>query len=184
MVRAPAGPPATPFFSEPSPCPRVRAADRLLLLGCAAIALAGPIMAVQEVAYWRELVGLAAVVGSAEGAPGAGFRELWHVVLLVLILVVGVLGTLQLARVARSPRVRPLSARLLALLLAGMVLLDVSFLLDRMALSANPLLRALTVVWLYPLAAVVVMLSAARLAELEEAFAAESAEGAAASARA
>lgn len=151
----------------------MRAADRLLLVACGALVLAGPLMALQEYAHWRETQGFVGVgdLDAAEAsAADTGFRDLWQLVMLILVLVVGVLGSLQLVRVLRSPRLRPMSGRLLALLVVGMALLDLSFLLDRAAWTAASLLRAVSVVWFYPLSAAVVALSSARLSELEDAF--------------
>lgn len=149
----------------------MRLSDRLLLIACGALVLAGPVMAVQEYVKGRQALGVEVVTGERAAVGDTGFRATWRVVLLALVLAVGVFGSLQVLRVARAPRVRGVSRRLVALLLAGMVLLDLAFLLDRAAAEAAYLVRAVSVVWAYPLAAVVVALSSARLSELEAAFA-------------
>lgn len=150
----------------------MRAADRLLLVACAALVLAGPIMSLQEYAHAQETRGLADLVGRDPEAPQAppSYRATWRLLLLVPTLVVGVLGSLQLLRVARVPRLRAMAGALLPLLVAGMVLLDVAYLADYATDGLDAATRALTVVWGYPLAAAVVALSASRIAELEETF--------------
>ena len=147
----------------------MRALDRVLLLACGALMLAGPVMAVQEYAKATQASGVESLTGETM-ARDYGYRQGWQVGALVLVLLVGGLGTLQLVRVGRAPRVRSVSARLLALLMGGMVLLDLAFLLDRNTSDSGFLMRLVTVAWLYPAAAIVVALAASRLSELEDAF--------------
>lgn len=161
---------APALFLDAPDCLRVRTTDSLLLLACAALALAGPAMAVQEYAKATQARGLEDL--TSEPAPiDYSFRDTWRVITLALVLVVGLLGSVMLVRVGRAPRVRSVSARLLVLLTVGMALLDLTYLLDRANAGGGFLVRLITVSWLYPAAAIVIALSASRLAELEAAFA-------------
>lgn len=127
-------------------------------------------MALQEFAASQRAASLEAITGE-EQPLDAGFRAPWRVALLVLVVGVGVLGTLVAVRVAQAPRVRSVSARLLALLIGGMTLLDLAFLADGQWLADAPhALRAASVVWLYPVAGILVGGSLLRLAQLEDAF--------------
>lgn len=151
----------------------MRPADRLLLVACGALILAGPLMAIQELSRWNDARAGAALDEGASAVlrpADVGFRELWRIVVLVLVIAADLLGGLLLARTWRSRTLRPLAGRLLVLLGVGLGLLDVAFLLDHLSHRGGYLARAISVVWLYPIGAAVVAMSAARLSELEEAF--------------
>lgn len=148
----------------------MKASDWIMLAACAVLLVAGPAMALQELSRAEEERGLVALTGTAPPLEPA-FRVAWRQVLLGAVVVAGVAGTWIAVRVARAPRVRSVSRRLLALLLAGMTLLDLAFLADgRWFMLAPYATRGATVVWLYPLAAVLMGGSVMRLSELEEAF--------------
>lgn len=148
----------------------MRGPDWILLLGCAALALAGPLMALQELAMASDARALEALTRNPTNLEPA-FRAAWRTFLFVVVLIVGVVGTLVAVRVSRKPRVRNVSGRLLALLLGGMTLLDLAFLADgRWFQLADYTVRAASIVWLYPISAILMGGAALRLAEVEEAF--------------
>lgn len=155
----------------------VRAVDSALLAVCALLLLAGPAMALQELSRAEDASARAALTGEA-GALEPAFRTPWRVALLLAVVVAGVLGTLLAMRIARQPKVRAVSGRLLLLLLLGMTLLDLAYLADgRWFMLAPHGARAVSIVWLYPIAAVLIAGSVMRLAEVEEAFAEARARG-------
>lgn len=148
----------------------MRATDWILLAVCGALLVAGPGMALHELVRHQDSESLAQLTGNAQSLDPA-FRGSWRAFLLACVVVGGVAGTLVAFRFARQPKVRALSGRLLTLLLLGMTLLDLAFLADgRWFLDAPYLVRALTVVWLYPAAAVLMGGALIRLVEVEEAF--------------
>lgn len=148
----------------------MRAIDWILTLVSGALLVAGPAMALQEWSRHEQRAGLAEITGD-EIALEPAFRTAWRSGILVAVVVAGIAGTIVAVRVAREPRVRAVSKRLLWLLLAGMTLLDLAFLADgRFFQTAEYAVRGSTVVWLYPLAGVLMGGAVVRLAELEEAF--------------
>lgn len=148
----------------------MRALDWLLLLGCAALVLAGPIMALQELAKAEDARARAALTNNPEELEPA-FRASWRTFLFAVVLVVGVLGTIAAVRISRKPRVRVVAGRLLWLLLGGMTLLDLAFLADGRWFQLAPHnVRAASIVWLYTVAGVLIGGSILRLAEVEDAF--------------
>jgi len=153
--------------SEPS----VRPLDWILLSTCAALLVIGPAMALHEWSRHDQAAGLAEITGEPVPLEPA-FRTAWRTGILVAVIVAGIAGTLVALRIARQPRVRAVSHRLIWLLLAGMTLLDLAFLADgRWFLNAPYAIRGSTIVWLYPAAAILMGGSVVRLTELEEAFA-------------
>lgn len=148
----------------------MKAIDWLLLAACAVLLLSGPAMALQEFAHAQSQAGLAQLTG--ETAPlEPAFRTTWRVLLLLVVIVAGTAGTLLALRIARQPKVRAMSARLILLLLAGMTLLDLAFLADGRWFVLSPYaLRGATIVWAYPIAGVLIGGSVMRLAEVEDAF--------------
>lgn len=152
---------------------RVKVADAVLILCCLVLLAAGPAMALQELAQAEEDAGVSSVTG--ERAPttyDAPFRGWWRGALFLVLVVAGAAGFFLSVRIARQPRVRQVSGRLLALLLIGMTLFDLAFLADgRWFLSAPYQARAATIVWAYPLAAILMGGATLRLAEVERAFA-------------
>lgn len=103
--------------------------------------------------------------------PDYGFRDAWRWPLFGLVVLAGVTGCMMAIRVARARRWRAVSGRLLGLLLLGMGLIDVAFLLDVLVATDVPhLVRSWTVVWLYPLGALLAAGSLYRLTELEAQF--------------
>lgn len=148
----------------------MRSIDWILLAACGILLLAGPAMALQEWVRFEDQRGVATVTGEAPALEPA-FRATWRAWLLVVVLVAGVLGTLLAIRIARQPRVRDVSRRLILLLLSGMVVLDLAYIVDgRWFMEAPYALRGATVVWLYPAAAVLMGGALLRLSELEQAF--------------
>lgn len=148
----------------------MRGIDWLLLVICAALLIAGPAMALQEWSRHERQAGVGELTGEAPPIEPA-FRTAWRSGILVGVILGGIAGTIVAVRVARLPRVRSVSKRLIWLLLAGMTLLDLAFLADgRYFLQAPYLLRATTIVWLYPLAAILIGGAVIRLSELEDAF--------------
>lgn len=127
-------------------------------------------MALQEFAHAQSQAGLQQLTG--ETAPiEPAFRTTWRAILLLTVVVAGIAGTLLALRIARQPKVRAVSARLIVLLLAGMTLLDLAFLADGQWFVLAPYVaRGLTIVWLYPIAGVLIGGSVMRLSEVEEAF--------------
>lgn len=149
----------------------MRVTDWILLLGCAALVLAGPLMALQELARADDARAAAELTRSPAQLEPA-FRAAWRTILFVVVLVVGTAGTLIAVRVAREPRVRVVAGRLLWMLLGGMTLLDLAFLADGRWFQLAPYeVRAASIVWLYPLAGILMGGSVLRLAEVEAAFA-------------
>jgi hypothetical protein len=147
----------------------MRNIDRLLLAVCGALLFSGPLMALQEWIHHEDQVGLVALGQPAPLQPA--FRDPWRAGLLVAVIAAGVLGTLVALRVARQPKFRAVSARLLTLLLLGMTILDLAFLADGRWFIGGPYaLRAATIVWFYPVAAILMGGSLMRLSELESVF--------------
>lgn len=148
----------------------MRASDRIFLGLCVALVVAGPVMAVQEMLKARQAEGVGLVI-ETNRAPtdlDVGFRIAWRGALFVGILALDVMGSLVLLRVGKQPRVRAVSGRLVGLLVGGLAALDVAFLLDGKFLADAPYaLRALVVVWLYPVGALVAAGAAMRLDEVE-----------------
>lgn len=148
----------------------MRATDWLLLLAAAALVVLGPAMAAQELSRLQDAQSLASLTGSAP-AEDYAYRLPWRAATFGLVVGVGVVGTLVALRVARQPRVRAVSGRLLALLLTGMTLLDLAWLAEgRWLLAAPHAVRAGVVAWLYPLAALLLVGSVLRLSEVEAYF--------------
>lgn len=157
------------FRSLPLPC-FVGFADRLLLFTCAVLVLSGPAMALQEYSRVDQERAVRELTG-AQPTPDLTFRTLWRTGLLVLIIVAAVVGSLLAMRFARQKRVRAVSGRLLFLLLAGMTILDLAFLTDGAWFMEKPHeLRALTIVWAYPVGALLVAGATYRLLEVEALF--------------
>lgn len=150
----------------------LRAPDIVLLVSCGVLLLSGPVMSLQEFIRAEEEKGLAELTGTpAATAYDAPFRGWWRGVLFLVLLVIGVVGFLLSIRIARQPKVRSVSGRLLAILLVGITLFDLTFLADgRWFLTAPYEVRAATVVWLYPLAAILIGGATLRLVELERVF--------------
>lgn len=148
----------------------MRALDWILLAVCALLLVAGPVMSLQELSRYQSSEGLEGLTG--EKLPiEPEFRGAWRGILFVAVLVAGVLGTLVAVRVARQAKVRAVSGRLIGLLLAGMTILDLAFLVDgQYFLDAEYLVRGATIVWLYPVAGILMGGAIVRLTELESAF--------------
>ncbi len=148
----------------------VRRLDVVVLVLCGLAMLAGPLMALQELAKEREQEARDAVAGPGAAPPDfdLGYRVAWREALLVLTLALDVAGSVVMVRVGRQPRVRAVSGRLLWLLVLGLAWLDLAFFLDgRWLFSAPYGLRALVVSWLYPVGAVLVAGSVFRLGDVE-----------------
>lgn len=148
----------------------VRRLDVLVLALCGLALLAGPLMALQEVAKARDEAARGLVL-DPQAAPqdlDVGYRLVWRGAMLVLTLAVDIGGSLVMLRVGRQPRVRGVSARLLWLLVAGLAWLDLAFLLDgRYLLDAPYVQRALVVSWIYAVGALLVAGSVFRLGDVE-----------------
>lgn len=158
------------FICEAAGPSRVRVTDWLLLAVCGVLLLAGPGMALQEFVRYERAAGIEDVTGEAVDLDPA-FRATWRGILLLCVVAGGVIGTIVALRLARQQKVRSLSGRLLSLLLLGMTLLDLAFLADgRWFLDAPYEVRGATVVWLYPLAAILMAGALIRLTEIEAAF--------------
>jgi hypothetical protein len=154
----------------------VRRLDVLVLILCGLAMVAGPLMALQELAKARdqEARGLVLEPQAAPQDFDNGYRIAWRGGMLVLTLAVDVAGSLVMLRVGRQPRVRAASARLLWILVAGLAWLDLAFLFDGRYLLESPFaLRALFVAWLYPVGAVLVAGSVFRLGDVEALLARE-----------
>lgn len=148
----------------------MRPLDWLLLAACAVLLLSGPAMALQEFAHAQSQAGLAQLTGEAAPLEPA-FRTTWRVILLLAVIVAGIAGTLLALRIARQPKVRAVSSRLIVLLLVGMTLLDLTFLADGRWFVLSPyVVRGASIVWVYPLAGALIGGSVMRLAEVEDAF--------------
>lgn len=148
----------------------MRATDWTLLIACLVLLLAGPAMALQEFIVAEEQAGLEGVTGEAP-TYDAPFRGWWRGLLFLVLLVIGVVGFVVSVRIARQPKVRSVSGRLLGILLVGITLFDMTFLVDgRWFLTGPYTLRASTIVWLYPLAAFLIGGATLRLIELERVF--------------
>lgn len=158
----------------------MRASEWLLLAACAGLLVIGPAMAYQEMArsdaYRRELDearARAELTNTPEATPEPDYtyREPWRWPLFALVVLSGVTGSLVLVRLARRRRLRSVAGRLLGLLLLGMTLVDVAFLLDvQWAFGQAFLARGWSVVWLYPVGAVLIAGSLYRITELEPHF--------------
>ena len=148
----------------------MRATDWMLLAVCGVLLVSGPAMALQEFLRYEEATGFEDVTGETLALDPA-FRATWRGILLLCVVAGGIIGTLVAIRLARQPKVRSVSGRLLTLLLAGMTLLDLAFLVDgRYFLDADYAIRGATVVWLYPASAILMGGALARLTEIEAAF--------------
>lgn len=158
----------------------MRAAEWLLFAACAGLVVAGPAMAYQEFAKEGEAAAAqaqadarASLTERPQDAPEVdhAYREAWRWPVFALVVVSGIAGSLLAVRVARRRRWRAVSGRLLGLLLAGMTLIDLAYLLDvQWAYGASFRERGWSVVWLYPLGALLVGGSMYRLTELEARF--------------
>jgi hypothetical protein len=148
----------------------VRRLDVLVLILAGLVMLAGPLMALQELAKARDVEARSALLDPA-AAPSdldVGFRDVWRSALLVLTLALDVAGCVVMLRIGRQARVRAASGRLLGLLVAGLAWLDLAFLFDARYLAFSPYaLRALVVSWLYPAGALLVAGSVFRLGDVE-----------------
>ena len=150
--------------------PFVRATDWLALLACAALILIGPAMALQEFAKSQEQAARQSITGTLP-PPDPAFRAAWRFPITVLVIAIGVLGSWTAARALLDPDVRFVCARLLGLLLGGLALLYATYYIDGAAMTDAPyVLRGATVVWIYPLAGLVIGGSVHRLADLDEHF--------------
>jgi len=148
----------------------VRPTDWILLATCGVLLVSGPAMALQEFIRGEESAGLELVTGEVQPLDPA-FRAGWRLVILILVVVGGLAGTLIAFRVAAQPKVRAVSARVLTLLLVGMTLLDLAFLADgRWFLDASYAIRAVSIVWVYPIAGILMGGALMRITELEAAF--------------
>lgn len=148
----------------------MRATDWALLVCCAALILAGPGMALQEATRAQEQKATYDITGQLPPVD-ASFRNAWRVPLTVLVVVTGVLATVTLLLVLVDASVRSVSGRLVALLLAGLALMYVTYYVDGLLFAqAAYAWRATTIVWLYPIAGVLVGGSTIRLAEIVETF--------------
>lgn len=148
----------------------MRPLDWILLAVCAVLLIAGPAMALQELSRYRSESGLEGLTGEDLPVEPA-FRGAWRGILLVAVILAGIVGTVVAVRVARQQKVRAVGGRLLALLLAGMTILDLAFLADgQFFQNASYLLRGATIVWLYPAAGILMGGATVRLTELEDAF--------------
>src|SRR5581483_23863 len=100
----------------------VRRLDVVVLVLCGLAMLAGPLMALQELAKEREQEARDAVAGPGAAPPDfdLGYRVAWREALLVLTLALDVAGSVVMVRVGRQPRVRAVSGRLLWLLVLGL----------------------------------------------------------------
>ncbi|HEX2022981.1 MAG TPA: hypothetical protein VHH36_09710 [Candidatus Thermoplasmatota archaeon] len=158
----------------------MRAPSWLLLAVCALVALAGPLLALQELGRdqeHRRAVDLAVererLTGERAEIPplDLAYRDAWWVPLGVLAALAGVLGTVVVVLAMRVRRMRAVAGRLLGVLLTGMSALDLAYLFDRQWLAgAEPSLRASIVVLAYPLSAALVAGSVVRLSQLEPHF--------------
>lgn len=148
----------------------LHAPDWLLLLASAGLILAGPAMAWQE---WSTENARASAVD--ETAPlDLSYRAAWRAPLLILVFLAGALALYAAIRVILDATVRALAGRLLGMLLCGAALAFVAFVLDGALMQDDaPWVRMLTIVWLYPIAGVLIGGSAHRLAELREHFGSE-----------
>lgn len=148
----------------------MRLPDWVLLVACALLMLAGPAMALQE---WQAAEDARAIEEVTGRAPpqDAAFRAAWRLPLTALVFLVGAFGTWACIRTLGHALVRSVTRRLVALLLLGMTILDVAYVLDgSLFLDAPHALRALTLVWAYPLAGFLVAGSAHRLADVHARF--------------
>ena len=144
--------------------------DWVLLAGAACLVAVGPAMALQELAKWQDEDAARDLTGRIPTLD-ASYRAAWRLPLAGLVLLVGALGTLRAIRALVDAGVRAVSRRLVALLLIGLALLYATYYLDGLALpTLAPLVRGATLVWLYPLSALLVGGSVHRLAELEDHF--------------
>lgn len=148
----------------------MRRLDVLCLILTGLVLVAGPLMALQELAKARdaEAQGFLVAQDAAPGDLDLGYRLVWHSAMLVLTLLVDLLGCLVMLRIGRQPRVRAVSGRLLALLVVGLAWLDLAYFVDsRYLTDARYLVRAGVVAWLYPLGALLALGSVFRLGDVE-----------------
>lgn len=158
------------LFRRASHYGTLRPTDWILLAVCGVLLVAGPAMALQEFTRYERAAGITDVSGVAPDLDPA-FRSAWREVLLGCVIIGGIVGTIVAVRIARQPRVRSVSGRLIMLLLVGMTLLDFAFLADGMYfLDESYAIRGATIVWMYPLAAVLMAGSLMRLTEVEGAL--------------
>ncbi|MFA5860747.1 MAG: hypothetical protein WDA16_03540 [Candidatus Thermoplasmatota archaeon] len=144
--------------------------DWLLLVCAAALIMTGPVMSLQELAKAQEQKSEFSLTGTLPPVDG-GFRDSWRVPLTILVLVSGLVGTLALVRVLLDAGVRVVARRLLVLLMLGLVTLYVTYYLDGLLFSRVEYgVRALTIVWFYPAAGLLIAGSVHRLAELVDHF--------------
>lgn len=145
--------------------------DVLLLFVAAAFVVAGPWMAVVEMAAFGEDASFATETGEVPPVS-TGHRDAWRVVLFVGSVVVGLLGSAALVRVRLRKSLRPLTRRPMFLLMGAMSLLDSVYLVDwAFLMDAHYLLRAPFVFLAYPVAGVLVAGSAYSLSRVEDSFA-------------
>ena len=134
------------------------------------LVVVGPVMAFQEYQA-ASAARVAEELPDAVPIVDASFRAAWRLPVTILVFVVGVVGTLASIRVLADKAVRAVSGRLLAFLLGGLALVDVAYALDgTILLQADFAARALVVVWIYPLAGILVIGSIHRLADVEDHF--------------
>lgn len=148
----------------------MRRLDVLALVLAGLAILAGPLMALQELAKDRDQTARGAVLepSAAPSDLDVGYRLAWRAAMLALTLALDVVGSVVMLRIGRQPRVRAVSGRLLWLLVAGLAWVDLAFFLDgRYLLYAPYALRALVVSWLYPAGAILVAGSVFRLGDVE-----------------
>lgn len=177
-------PPETPFFSDAAASPAsdaktmgasphspiLRWHDWLLLLCSAALIVAGPVMSLQELSKAQDQKAALALTGTLPPVDGS-FRLAWRVPLTVLVLVTGLVGTITLVRVMLDVGVRALARRLLVLLMLGLVTLYLTYYLDGLLFAgAEYGVRAVSIVWMYPAAGLLIGGSVHRLAELVDHF--------------
>lgn len=148
----------------------MRWSDWLLVACAASLVVVGPIMALQEFAQARAAHAQFVVTGEVPPTDPS-FRVVWRIPLTALVLVTGLAGTVALVRVMADPLVRSVTKRLVALLVLGMALVDVAYYVDGyLFLDAPYALRGATIVWLYPLAGLLLAGSVHRLAEIQSYF--------------
>lgn len=148
----------------------MRATDWLGLLASACLVVIGPAMSLQEFAKSQDQAAQQSITGVLP-PPDASFRAAWRFPITILVVVIGVLGSWTAARALLDPDVRYVCARLLVLLLGGLAILYGTYYVDGALMSDAPyVLRGATIVWMYPLAGVVIGGSVYRLADLDEHF--------------
>lgn len=142
-----------------------------LLLACAGVlVVVGPAMAIQELAKAQEEKARFDLTGELTPVD-ASLRDGWRLPLTALVLVTGLVATFTLVRAVLDVGTRPLVGRLVALMLGGLALLYVTYYVDGAFFATQPYaLRGTTIVWLYPVAGVLVGGSAWRLGEIATHF--------------